>query len=165
MKDTACHVPPSGSKLKGSPLHNHAEASPHPYRIKETILTYKPLIIILIICCILAFGQNNLAIFPFQKIMHAFMGYFFIFLSLFKFFDLQGFVDGFSRYDLITKRFKFYGYLYPFFKFFLGFSFLLEFQLFWVNWITLLLMGISGLGVLRGFYQDKKYSVPVLELF
>src|SRR5688572_25996602 len=37
--------------------------------------------------------------------MHDFMGFFLVLFSLFKFFNLSGFADGFQMYDLLAKRF------------------------------------------------------------
>ena len=48
---------------------------------------YKPLVVILIFCILLSSVQLN-PLEP-QKFMYNFMGYFFCFLSLFKFFDLK----------------------------------------------------------------------------
>jgi hypothetical protein len=90
------------------------------------------------------------------------MGYFFIFLSLFKFFDLKGFVDGFETYDLITKRFKAYGYLYPFIEFGLGVAYLAQINLFTVNWITLIIMLVSGAGVLKSILSGQKIKCACL---
>lgn len=79
-------------------------------------MRYKPLIVILVFCLLIPLSQ--IQSFEGGKFMSYFMGYFFIFLSLFKFFDLRGFVEGFSTYDLVTKRFQVYGYTYPFMEFF-----------------------------------------------
>jgi len=94
--------------------------------------------------------------------MYYIMGYFFIFLSLFKFFDLKGFVDGFETYDLITKRFKAYGYLYPFIEFGLGVAYLAQINLFTVNWITLIIMFISGAGVFKSILSGQKIKCACL---
>jgi hypothetical protein len=90
------------------------------------------------------------------------MGYFFILLSLFKFFDLNGFVEGFQTYDLITKRFQPYGYLYPFIEFGLGIAYLTQFNLFTVNWITLIIMLVSGTGVLKSILSGQKIKCACL---
>ncbi len=123
---------------------------------------YRPLFIILIFCIILSLFQNNLTVYPFEPVMHSFMGYFFIFLSLFKFFDLKGFVDGFSTYDLITKRVRTYGYIYPFIEFFLGLAYLTKGDLFLVNFVTVIVMAVSGIGVLKSVFSGQELKCACL---
>ena len=127
--------------------------------IKEKWSNYKPLIIILIFSLILSFSNNN---FKFWSLMYSFMGYFLIFLSMFKFFDLKGFVEGFSTYDLITKAFRSYGYAYPFIEFFLGVSYLTKSHLLLVNWLTLVIMAIGGIGVLKSILSGQKIKCACL---
>lgn len=126
----------------------------------DTLKTYKPLIIIVIFCFLLPLFQ--LRPFDTQTFMYNFMGYFFIFLSLFKFLDLKGFVEGFSTYDLITKRIRGYGYFYPFIEFSLGGAYLAQFNLFVVNVITLVIMLISGVGVLKSILSGQKIKCACL---
>lgn len=130
--------------------------------IKEKLLSYKPLIVIFIFCLILSFVQNYFKVHQLELLMYSFMGYFLVFLSMFKFFDLEGFVDGFSTYDIITRRFKLYGYIYPFIELCLGISYLANFYLFLVNWIVLVVMTIGSVGVLRGIMSDQKIKCACL---
>lgn len=127
--------------------------------LREKWLNYKPLIVILIFCFVLPFVQND---FNDHHFMYSFMGYFFVFISLFKFFDLKGFVDGFSTYDLVTKQFRAYGYIYPFIEFLLGIAYLAKFELHITNWITVIVMTISGLGVLKSIYSGQKIKCACL---
>lgn len=123
---------------------------------------YKPLIIIFIFCIILSCVQSSLETHFLEVIMHSFMGYFFIFLSLFKFFDLKGFVDGFCTYDLIAKRLRVYGYTYPFIEFFLGIAYLAKVDLSLINWVTVVVMTVSGLGVLNSVLSGQKIKCACL---
>jgi hypothetical protein len=97
--------------------------------------------------------QNNFAD---HNFMYSFMGYFLIFLSLFKFFNLDGFADGFSTYDLVTKRFRVYGYIYPFIELLLGLAYLAKFELRIINGITIAVTTISGIGVIRSILSGEK---------
>jgi hypothetical protein len=120
-----------------------------PFRIgllKEKWANYKPLIVILIFCTLLSLANSSHG---YESIMISFMGYFFVFLSLFKFFDLQGFVKGFATYDLITKHFEPYGYAYPFIELDLGLGYIVGAGLVWVNLLTVIVMTTSGIGVVR----------------
>lgn len=130
--------------------------------IKEKWLNYKPLIVIFTFCLILSFSQSHTDIQQSESLMYRFMGYFFIFLSMFKFFDLRGFVESFSTYDLITKKFKAYGYLYPLIELCLGIAYLTHFHLVLVNSITLVVMTIGGLGVLKSVLSGQKIKCACL---
>jgi len=128
--------------------------------IRESLMSYKPLIVILVFCLLIPLSQIQ----PFEaeKFMSYFMGYFFTFLSLFKFFDLRGFVEGFSTYDLVTKRFQVYGYAYPFIEFFLGIAYLSQFNPLLINWITVIVMFVSGIGVLNSILSHQKINCACL---
>src|SRR3954462_8723438 len=104
--------------------HDHMNSS-----LEEVWNDYKPLIVIVIFCFALSIIQND---YRDHHFMSSFMGYFFIFLSLFKFFNLEEFVEGFATYDLVTKQVREYGYAYPFIEFFLGAAYLAKFGLFFV---------------------------------
>lgn len=147
---------------KNNPLPDNQNGTQTTYiqKILDSISIYKPLIVILIFCMLLSIMQ--LSSFDTQKFMYNFMGYFFVFLSLFKFFDLKSFVEGFSTYDLITKRVRGYGYFYPFIEFSLGAAYLAQSNLFVVNVITLVIMLISGLGVLKSILSGQKIKCACL---
>lgn len=116
--------------------------------------SYQPLIVVVIIALLMALTQ--------ESTMYAFMGFFFVLLSLFKFFDLSGFVEGFSTYDLITPRVRAYGYAYPFIELALGLAYIGQYQLELINWVTVVVMAISGLGVLRNLSQGNKIKCVCL---
>lgn len=141
--------------------HQDPEHQNHTHASSEKSLgDYQPLIVIAIFCLLLPlFHMHPLNL---QRYMCGFMGYFFIFLSLFKFFNLEGFIDGFSTYDLIAQRFRVYGYAYPFIEFALGASYLAEANLKVVSAITLLVMLISGLGVVQSIRAGKKLKCACL---
>lgn len=138
------------------PEHSHAMAHDH----SESKPSYRPLIIILIFCLLMPMAQK--LSFDLEGLMYGFMGYFFIFLSLFKFFDLRGFVDGFETYDLVTKHLRFYGYIYPFIEFGLGLGYLAQIYLLPLNWITLIVMLLSGIGVLKSLLSGQKIKCACL---
>lgn len=130
--------------------------------IKEQWIAYKPLIVIFIFSLILPFFQKYIGTHTSGSLMYGFMGYFFVFLSLFKFFDLEGFVDGFATYDLIAKKIRGYGYAYPYIELFLGIGYLTGFHLGFINVVTLIVMTISGLGVLERVTSGQKIKCACL---
>lgn len=79
--------------------------------------------------------------------MHDFMGFFLVMFSMFKFFDLEGFADGFQMYDLLAKRVRAYAYVYPFLELGLGLGYLSHWQPVTVYIATIVLLGFGSLGV------------------
>ena len=83
----------------------------------------------------------------FMSFMVNFSGLFFLFLSCLKFWDLNGFVEGFVKYDLLAARVRLYGYIYPFLELFIALSFLAHFFLPGVAIFTVILMTFGAVGV------------------
>jgi YHS domain-containing protein len=79
--------------------------------------------------------------------MHDFMGFFLVVFSMFKFFNLEGFADGFQMYDLLAKPFRFYALLYPFIELALGLGYLAQWRPDTVYTATIVVMGFGALGV------------------
>jgi hypothetical protein len=79
--------------------------------------------------------------------MANFMGGFFVAFSFFKFLNLQGFVDAYQTYDVLSRRIRAYGYVYPFLELGLGVAYLLGLAPVATNAVTLavMLFGIVGL--------------------
>ncbi|MFT6084672.1 MAG: hypothetical protein ACJARD_001501 [Alphaproteobacteria bacterium] len=111
---------------------------------------YKPLFVII---ATVAFSAAALAFVAsggrMHRFMESFMGLFFINFAMFKLIDLKGFVKGFTLYDFIAKRSRIYAFFYPFIEFGLGLLYLIAFAPMITNSITLLLMLISGFGVIK----------------
>jgi copper chaperone CopZ len=78
-----------------------------------------------------------------------YMGLFFIIFSFLKFFDLNGFKNTFSQYDLIAKKIPSFGLVYPFIELILGVGFLSRTLLLYANIITLIIMIIQSIGVFQ----------------
>jgi len=81
-------------------------------------------------------------------VMPMFMGIWLIQFSLIKLFDLQGFVERFSRYDVISSRVQAYGYVYPFIELALGLAFLGNYYPFYSSLVLLVISALSLLNVL-----------------
>jgi len=148
MKKQSRHVKHAVREKKNSHhLLVHNSFGTYSQGFLEGIDKYKPIILVFAYCLLLAFVQAGSE--HSVSGMHAFMGYFFIFLSIFKFFDLHGFVKGFSTYDIVAKKYHAYGYAYPFIELLLGIAYLTGFHLFFVNILTFFIMLIGGIGVLN----------------
>lgn len=79
--------------------------------------------------------------------MHDFMGFFLVVFSMFKFFNMEGFADGFQMYDLLAKPFRPYAYVYPFIELGLGLGYLAHWQPAAIYTATIVVMIFGSLGV------------------
>jgi methylamine utilization protein MauE len=85
--------------------------------------------------------------------MHDFMGFFLVVFSMFKFFDMEGFADGFQMYDLLAKPFRPYAYIYPFIELFLGLGYLSQWKPIIVYAATIIVMAFGSSGVFRALFK------------
>ncbi len=99
---------------------------------------------------------------PMRRAMEVFMGGFFLAFSFFKFLDLRGFVQSFSRYDLLAKRSPLYAWIYPFLELALGFGWGFAGGTLAIALVTLLLMGFGAIGVIRAVRQKQAIQCACL---
>jgi hypothetical protein len=86
--------------------------------------------------------------------MHDFMGFFLIVFSMLKFFNMEGFADGFQMYDLLAQRSRPYAFLYPYLELGLGLGYLAHFQPLLIYAATVVLMGFGSLGVFNALRKN-----------
>lgn len=91
-----------------------------------------------------------------------FMGLFYIVFSFFKMLDLKGFASSFQMYDPLAKRFPAYGMVYPFIETILGLLFLLRFQMEIALIATLVVLGITTIGVTKTLIDKKAIQCACL---
>ncbi len=116
---------------------------------KKSWTDYLPLLVLLSLAA-LAAGAKSVAYGPAADAgawMHDFMGLFLVSFSMLKLFDLPGFADGFHMYDLLAKRVRAYGLLYPFIELALGLAYLARWRLDFVYPATVVVMVFGALGV------------------
>ncbi len=94
--------------------------------------------------------------------MNHFMAGFFLIFSFFKLLNLEGFADSYSMYDIIAKKWKGWGYVYPFVELGLGMSFLSGFHPVFTNTATFILMSVSLVGVLQSVLNKRKIKCACL---
>lgn len=128
----------------------------------STIKDFIPLIIILGI--ILTFTIIRQLVYGFNPTqgMYDFMGVFFIVFAAFKLYNLSGFVEAYTTYDIIAQRLRAYAYIYPFIELILGLCYFFRFNIFLAHWATCILMLISSLGVIQALRQKKSISCACL---
>jgi hypothetical protein len=112
----------------------------------DTVKPYKPLIVIVIVSAVMAYAVAD---FDAMAWMLRTMGFFLVFLAVFKLFDSQGFQKGFRKYDIITQKIPSYGAIYPFVELGLGLAYIGQMYLTAAYWITLIIMSVGLLGIIR----------------
>ena len=90
-----------------------------------------------------------------HEFMLDFMGLFYIVFSFFKMLDLKGFPESFKMYDPLAKRLPIYGWIYPFIETALGIMFLMRYEVHLALVVTLVVLGITTIGVTKTL-MDKK---------
>ncbi|MFB3056386.1 MAG: MauE/DoxX family redox-associated membrane protein [Ignavibacteriaceae bacterium] len=131
--------------------------------VKSRLETFKPLILIFLfisgvsVIATIEGGQINL-----MKWMNYFMAGFFITFSFFKFLDLRAFADSYSMYDLLAKRVRTYGFVYPFIELAMGIAYLTHFAPNSTYIATIAVMGFSSLGVIQSVLDKKKIKCACL---
>jgi len=91
-----------------------------------------------------------------------FMGLFYIIFSFFKLLDVKGFAMSFGMYDPLSKVIPTYGFVYPFIELALGIFFLMRFQIFVSLAITLIILGITTVGVAKSLLDKKSIQCACL---
>ncbi|MEX0848894.1 MAG: MauE/DoxX family redox-associated membrane protein [Candidatus Dependentiae bacterium] len=114
---------------------------------KYSFKDFLPLIAIFLI--VISFvGLRQLSYGPdLRAAMSDFMAAFFIIFGAFKLLNLKGFAEAYATYDVIAKKSIIYAYAYPFIEIALGLAYL--FRLFpnVTNFVTLIVMFVSAIGV------------------
>lgn len=131
---------------------------------KTWIQTYKPILLVFgFITGATLLIQSGNEEFYWMQWMNHFMAGFFLVFSFFKLLNLQGFADSYSSYDVVAKRFRAYGYIYPFIELALGIAYLTNFvPPFAVNMVTFVVMSISLIGVLQSVLNKRKIRCACL---
>lgn len=97
-----------------------------------------------------------------SEAMLDFMGLFYIVFSFFKFLDLKGFPKSFRMYDPLAKVLPIYGWLYPFIELALGLLFLTRFQIPIALWVTIVILGLTTVGVVKTLLDKKSIRCACL---
>ncbi len=97
----------------------------------------------------------NIQPWDFSNFMLDFMGIFYVVFSFFKFLDLKGFPESFKMYDPLAKVVPAYGWIYPFIELALGVMFLMRIQITLALIVTLIILGMTTIGVTK-ILLDKK---------
>lgn len=94
--------------------------------------------------------------------MFDFMGLFYIVFSFFKMLDLKGFPESFKMYDPLAKIIPAYGLVYPFIETALGIMFLMRIELDIALITTIIVLGITTIGVTKTLLDKKSIQCACL---
>ncbi|WP_316830349.1 heavy-metal-associated domain-containing protein [Pedobacter aquatilis] len=152
--------------LGGKDSKYQITANTHSETIEEAkswAATYKPILLIFgyvtAISLIISFENSSI---NFMVFMRIFMAGFFLTFSFFKMLNLKAFAESYAMYDIVAKKISVWGYIYAFIELGLGLSFALNLSPVILNWITLIVMTISILGVLESVLNKKKIQCACL---
>jgi hypothetical protein len=142
-------------------VRENAPATPAPPAEPPT--SYFPLVLIL-----LYIGGGTLLVeaaagrFDWMRAMAHFMAGFFLVFSFFKLLNLTAFADAYAGYDIVAARWRGYGFVYPFVELALGAAYLTGFQPLATNVVTLVVMGVSTVGVVQSLLARRKIRCACL---
>ncbi|MCT4583257.1 MAG: heavy-metal-associated domain-containing protein [Flavobacteriales bacterium] len=121
---------------------------------KSKLQQLKPLLLILLYITVASnlIHYKNWSI---QEVMLDFMGLFYVVFSFFKMLDLKGFPDSFRMYDPLAKKVPIYATVYPFIETALGLMFLLRLEIKTALIVTLIILGITTIGVTKTLLDKK----------
>ncbi len=154
------------------PKYQLSDASPEHHTIspvfaeeetKSWIATYKPILLIFgYISVITLLVELMHGQFFVSRWMNHFMAGFFLVFSFFKLLNLEGFAESYSMYDIVAKKLKSWGYVYPFIELALGLAFLSGYEPMLTNSITFMVMTVSIIGVLQSVLNKRKIKCACL---
>ncbi len=129
----------------------------------NSIVTYKPLILIVgFIALVTLLSQYPFNEFSRMLWMRHFMAGFFIVFAFFKLLNLQGFASSYRMYDIVAGKWNYWGNVYPFIELALGILYLINVAPYFTNMVTVIVLGISSIGVIKSNLNNKKIKCACL---
>jgi hypothetical protein len=130
---------------------------------KEKPTTYFPLLLVLLyLLGITAAIEVAGGSFDAMRAMGHFMAGFFLVFSFFKLLDVRAFADAYGGYDVVAARWPLWGFVYPFVELALGFAYATHFAPVATNIVTLIVMGVSSIGVVKALLAKRKIQCACL---
>lgn len=135
---------------------------PNVQNNQYTLKNFKPLIcIILLIVALTIIHQLHYG-FNVMDALRIFMAFFFLIFGFFKIINISAFAQSYAEYDLISQKYYWYGFLYPFLELGLSFAYFINWHPFLTNILTLIVMLISALGVFIELRKGKQIACACL---
>jgi hypothetical protein len=137
--------------------------APSPPTLTEPPVSYFPLLLILAyLLGVVGLIEWTLGGFDLNRAMMHFMSGFFLVFSFFKLLNLSAFADSYAMYDIVARRSRAYALAYPFIELELGLAYLVHANPLVTNLVTLVVMGISAVGVIQSIVSEKKIRCACL---
>jgi hypothetical protein len=129
----------------------------------EPTTTYYPLML-LVGYIVGVVGMVELAhgSFDLMRGMNHFMAGFFLTFSFFKLLDVRAFADAYQSYDIVAAKWWAYGLIYPFIELGLGIAYFANAFPLITNMVTLVVLGISTVGVVNSLLARRKIRCACL---
>lgn len=129
---------------------------------KSFVQTYKPILLIFFYIALISSVVTYAYHLHLHNWMNLFMAQFFLAFSFFKFLNLKAFAESYAMYDIVAIKIKSYGFIYPFIELTLGIAYLISFNPTFTNVATIVVMGISSIGVIQSVLNKKKIQCACL---
>jgi hypothetical protein len=127
------------------------------------IATYLPLFLVVsYVIGLAAFAQFQQPAWDWNGFMTYFMGFFFLGFAFFKLLNVAKFADAFSTYDIVAKRSRGYGLMYPWIEVGLGLLFITGTWLVAANIATAIVMSIGLVGVVAAVRKKQAIQCACL---
>jgi hypothetical protein len=144
-------------------LSHEALARPATPVADQPKRNYYPLVLILLyLLGTVGLAEAAAGGFDPMRAMGRFMAGFFLVFSFFKLLNLRAFADAYAGYDVVAARWRAWGYAYPFVELALGAAYLTGFQPVATNVVTLVVMGVSTVGVVKSLLARRKIRCACL---
>lgn len=125
--------------------------------------SYFPLLLILgYLLAVVGAFEYSAGGFVLDRAMRHFMAGFFLVFSFFKLLDVSAFAMSYSSYDIVARSWMAYGYVYPFIELALGIAYLANVQPWITNLATVIVMGVSTIGVVQSLLARRKIRCACL---
>jgi hypothetical protein len=129
----------------------------------EPKTSYYPLLLILLFLIGgTALVEVGAGAFDPMRAMRHFMAGFFLVFGFFKLLNVPAFADAYRGYDVVAKAWPGWGYVYPFVEVALGAAYLANVLPVAVNVVTLVVMGVSTVGVVQSVLNKRKIRCACL---
>jgi hypothetical protein len=156
-------IRPAGYHVLGEVPAPVAMAAAPAAKTDEKPVTYFPLALVLFyLLAGTAAAEVAAGSFDPMRAMRHFMAGFFLVFSFFKLLDVRAFADAYRGYDVVAAKWPAYGYAYPFIELALGLAYLANVVPVWTNAVTLLVMGVSAIGVVKALLAKRKIRCACL---
>lgn len=134
-----------------------------PGEKRSFFVTYKPILLVFgYLLGVTVLNEIVKGEFSLMSSMSLFMGGFFLVFSFFKLLDLKGFAYSYMSYDILARKWMGWGFIYPFVELALGLVYLFHFDQTITNISTVIVMGISSIGVIQSLAAKQKFQCACL---